>query len=368
MATLDFSALPAAQFTNSTFEVVKYGTRSGDFLDIHGTDEIAPGVTLDRIHLPTKLILHSTVSDIPVNVFTDGSQVYPSVAMDAAGNFVVTWQSDFQDGDGSGIFARRFDALGKPLDALDIPVNVFTDNDQYLPSVAMDAAGNFVVTWESDGQDGDGYGIFARRFDALGKPLDALDIPVNVFTDNYQWSPSVAMDAAGNFVVTWESYFQDGDGSGIFARRFDALGNPLDALDIPVNVFTDNDQYDPSVAMDAAGNFVVTWESYCQDGDSSGIFARRFDALGNPLDALDIPVNVFTDNDQSGPSVAMDAAGNFVVTWDSYGQDGDSYGIFARRFDALGNPLDALDIPVNVFTDNDQYVPRWRWTPRGTLS
>ena len=32
----------------------------------------------------------------------------------------------------------------------------------------MDAAGNFVVTWSSNGQDGNGWGVYARRYDAAG--------------------------------------------------------------------------------------------------------------------------------------------------------------------------------------------------------
>jgi hypothetical protein len=32
------------------------------------------------------------------------------------------------------------------------------------------------------------------------------------------------MDAAGNFVVTWSSYGQDGSGSGIYAQRYNAAG------------------------------------------------------------------------------------------------------------------------------------------------
>src|SRR5688500_15176418 len=50
---------------------------------------------------------------------------------------------------------------------------------------------------------------------------------VNTTTLDVQQNPAVAMDAAGGFVVAWESYRQVGDdGLGIFARRFDAAGVP----------------------------------------------------------------------------------------------------------------------------------------------
>src|SRR5262249_8672761 len=53
-------------------------------------------------------------------------------------------------------------------------VNTFTTNIQSLPAIAADAAGNFVVVWQSRGQEpgggyyGDAGGIFGQRFDSAG--------------------------------------------------------------------------------------------------------------------------------------------------------------------------------------------------------
>ena len=35
----------------------------------------------------------------------------------------------------------------------------------------------------------------------------------------------VAMDGDGDFVVTWETKYQDGDGYAIYARRYNTAGN-----------------------------------------------------------------------------------------------------------------------------------------------
>ncbi|HEX2464373.1 MAG TPA: hypothetical protein VHR17_07075, partial [Thermoanaerobaculia bacterium] len=43
-----------------------------------------------------------------------------------------------------------------------------------------------------------------------------------------------------------------------------------------VNTFTPSGQYVPALASDGDGDFVVTWTSYGQDGSTRGIFARRF--------------------------------------------------------------------------------------------
>ena len=59
-------------------------------------------------------------------------------------------------------------------------------------------------------------------------------------------------------------------------------------------------------------------------------------------------VNFYTAYGQNEPSVAIDAAGGFVVVWDS-AQDGSYYGAFGRRFDSAGS-AQAVEFQVNVYT------------------
>ena len=65
----------------------------------------------------------------------------------------------------------------------------------------MDADGDFVVTWSSHGQDGSGWGVYAQRYNAAGVTQGG-EFRVNTTTANTQGSPTVAMDADGDFVVT----------------------------------------------------------------------------------------------------------------------------------------------------------------------
>ena len=96
-------------------------------------------------------------------------------------------------------------------------VNTYTTNSQAAPTLAMDPAGNFVVTWGSFRQDGGSFGVFAQRFDAEGVPRGA-EFRVNSYTTGSQGTPAVALDARGNFVVAWSSV-QDGSATGVFAQR-----------------------------------------------------------------------------------------------------------------------------------------------------
>ena len=98
-------------------------------------------------------------------------------------------------------------------------VNTHTTSDQQNPAVATDGSGDFVVTWESTGQDGSVEGVFGRRFDSSGAP-QGTDFQVNAYTTSSQTAPALAARKLGDFVVTWESNGQDGSNGGVFARRF----------------------------------------------------------------------------------------------------------------------------------------------------
>ena len=55
------------------------------------------------------------------------------------------------------------------------------------------------------------------------------EFQVNTHTTSYQVFSSVAADDAGNFVVVWESYGQDGSAWGIFGQLYDNAGPDFDA-------------------------------------------------------------------------------------------------------------------------------------------
>ena len=120
--------------------------------------------------------------------------------MAPGGAFVVAWQSP-QDGNGYGIMARRYDAAGSPLGA-EFAINSTTAGNQIVPSVAVNPSGSFVVTLHSP--DGSSYGLRARLFDPSGAAVGA-DFAVNTYTTGMQYGYSLAADALGNFVVAWSS-------------------------------------------------------------------------------------------------------------------------------------------------------------------
>jgi hypothetical protein len=287
-------------------------------------------------------------SEFQVNVYTTGYQAFSSVAVDANGDFVVVWESDGQDGDGFGVRWRRYNSAG--VAQASGGANTYTTGDQNTPAVSSDPNGNFVVVWTSQGQDGDGRGIFARRFNASGTPQGA-EFKVNGHTGDNQFEPAVASAPNGNFVVVWESRYQDGDDYGVFGRLFDSAGNSIAGFQ--ANVYTTGFQGNAAVAVDGSGNFVVVW-SGVGSSDDDGVFARLYDSTGSPVGGQ-FRVNSYTTGSQGSQSVAMDASGNFVVAYEG-SQDVDGFGAFGRRFDASGNPKGA-DFQINTYTTGNQFSP-----------
>jgi hypothetical protein len=97
-------------------------------------------------------------------------------------------------------------------------------------------------------------------------------------------------------------------------------------------------------------------------GDPLNVFARRFDALGNPV-GDDFQVNTTTANAQGQPSVAMGLGGLAAIAWagDS-GVPGDDLDVFLQVYDAQGNPIGG-EVRANTVTANVQDRPTVRFLP-----
>lgn len=247
-----------------------------------------------------------------------------AVASDPAGDFVVTWQELAPNFD-SRIRARRFDLYGVGLGG-DILVSSLLAPTQFEPDVAVEPGGRFLVvfsSWDSTGTDDSFSSIQARLFDPSGAPLGP-EFQVNQMTENRQYEPSVAADGSGRFVVAWTSepaptlsHWR------VRGRRFDRDGAPL-GDEFPVNGMTSESAWQPDVAAASDGRFVVAWNY-----TPYWTWARRFDADGLPL-GPDLSVNDL-GIDGRYPAVAIDPSGGFLVVWS---------GGFGRAFDADGQPLD----------------------------
>ena len=357
--------------------------RGGEFL-VNGStfgEQSRPAVTVgrkgefvvtwqDRAATPDDLVMAQRYAPDGVGnggqtllaVFAAGVQEGPRMGRAADGRLVVTWTTgDGLDGDRWGIAARRFDRSLNPL-GNEFVVNTYSTGDQDRVALAVDASGRFVIVWQDNaiGRDGDGTAIFGQRYDASGTPLGG-EFLVNASTTGHQHSPAVSVSPAGDVVVCWTTLLSTPTDREVFARRFDASGTPVGG-DFRVNSYTTGSQVDSSIAHDARGNFVVAWQSDGQDGSGYGVFGQRF-AADAARRGAEFRANTFTTDSQWQPVIAADEVGNFVVTWWSQGQDGSDLGVYAQRFGGLVPAALRVDTTGNGVLEPGEAVdvrPSWR--------
>lgn len=283
-----------------------------------------------------------------VNTRTSATQANPVIASLSGGSFVIAWQSDGQDGSGYGVYAqcyRKNNTVGSEFRA-----NSYTTIDQNYPSIAGLTDGGFVIAWTSSQQDGSTDGVYLQRFTSNAEAYGSEE-RVNTYTLSYQEMSSIAGLSSGGYVITWMSKNEDGSGYGIFAQHYTFTGSRFGS-EFRVNTHTADQQYHPAIASLPDGGFVITWMSQYQDGSGWGIYAQRYSA-DNSKYATEFRVNTVTMGDQLYPAIASLSDGGFVITWTSEGQDGSGYGIYAQCYTSL-SAVNGSEFQVNTYTNGDQ--------------
>ena len=256
-------------------------------------------------------------------------QIAPDIAFDSSKGFVIAWR-DERNGD-ADIYAQRYDddglSIGQNFKVNDDTVNARQDK----VDVAMDASGSFVITWP-DTRNGN-WDIYSQRYDDDGSPVGS-NFRVNDDAGNdKQFKPKVAYNSSGGFILIWED--KRNVLSDIYAQRYDASGTPL-GQNFKVN---DDEgsagQYTPAVAVDDLGSFVIAWYDF-RDGDRN-IYAQRFGYDGSVLGQN------FRVNDDSAaaqqyePAVAFDSSGGFIIVWHDY-RNG-NWDVYAQRYNDNGSAI-----------------------------
>jgi len=144
------------------------------------------------------------------------SMTRPSVAMTPSGAFVIVWDGDPNRASLDDIHARCFAWDGTPHSDPFV-VNSLRAGPQQWPQVAISEVNEFAVVWQHEHDDPNlATDIFACRFDFDGQPVDT-EMKLNGYVAGKQRYPEVAMGPDGSMIAAWESDDQDGSGYGIFA-------------------------------------------------------------------------------------------------------------------------------------------------------
>lgn len=337
-------------------------------------------VEVRDLDVPSPLLAQAGPTMRIARTFYPLSQSDPSVASDAAGNFIVSWLRRNDDNaslvvagaryEASGALATRFNSDsypgtgGQPLLAIDPDggfVQAWKDFDRtrshgqrrdpagdplgpafsfgpVVPLALAEAPGDLWVAL-ADGRDSAGTGLFLHRYRGDGIPAGPVIRVSDRVSGRVLMQPpqaDLAADAQGNLVAVWTVPPSGTGPGGVFARLFRASGEPRGPAFL---VGTGGFGFDahPAVAMSAAGHFVVAWQRFDYD-QRIDIFARSFDASGTPRSG-EIPVNSNIVGFQISPAVAVQDDGRFLVVWEDWHIEGWSEAPRGQYFEATGTRL-----------------------------
>jgi len=202
------------------------------------------------------------------------NQYHPSMSMNGVGDFVICWQYEYNND--LNIFYQRYNSSGMPIGTNSKANDDTGTTNQCYPSVSMDAVGNYIICW-GDFRNGN-YDIFYQRYYSSGIAIGS-NLKANDDTGTaYQYYPSIAMDESGRYVICW--YDNRSGNNDIYYQRYNSSGTAL-GKNVKVNdEQTTYLQANPSLAIDDAGNFVICWEHWQYGSFNPDIIGQRFHADG----------------------------------------------------------------------------------------
>lgn len=204
-----------------------------------------------------------------------------------------------------------------------------TSLDEARPKCDGNFSGDYAIVWARRGAffAAPSQGIYARRFDNAGIPIDVTEIriddPTNLFFSE-QDGPNVGLWNSGRLVFAWTdgafgaaastTNSPDGHGAGIVARWFDATMAPVTAPTVACDTTT-YDQFEALIAVDDRDGCTIGW---CGDTLPTLVNAwiRRWDDAGNARDPNDL--NITPGNFSSSQflmGLGMASNGEIVASW-----------------------------------------------------
>ncbi len=268
------------------------------------------------------------VAPFKVNTSSQNSIVGTFSGMNDAGDLVAFWRSS-NTGQNARLLARVFSSTGAPVTG-EIEVSAASSANGAPQGVVVDKNGNFTCIWMGTANQGD---VMARRFSRNGAAITST-VTANTYLADGQAGMHIATNASGQSVIAWESRGQDGDGMGIYAQRFDAAGQKVGA-ELHVSEATIGDQKDSSVGIADDGSFAIAWIDDNRrnvPAAQPSVMVRQYRADGTPLKSADVVATPSAGAQANYTSLGMAPDGTFLVTWRAILAGGSSTSMLGRRY------------------------------------
>jgi hypothetical protein len=218
--------------------------------------------------------------------------------------------------------------------------NGLADGDDSATAIAVDANGNVLVTGQS-GMTGGTNDIVTLEYSATGVPLWTNRYPAVNIEGNYPYA--IASDQDGNVFVT---------GHAASATYFDYVTLKYSSAGVPLwtNSYAgtrDGTDEAKAIAVDRQGNAFVTGYS-AGPNDAWGYLTIKYSPGGAALWTNEY--SSMTNGSDDATAIALDGAGNVVVTGNSLG-NGTADDIVTIVYSNDGVPLS-----TNRFASNGNYT------------
>ncbi|MCX7804021.1 MAG: Ig domain-containing protein [Planctomycetota bacterium] len=242
---------------------------------------------------------------------------------------LAAWVADPSHGEGGPYVVKGCRVHPITCRPLDIPGFVIAPGLQELPTTVRVGYSEgatsplFLVVYDGGPNIGERY-INCVTVNA-GSPTPVVGTPLVIAGSNCN-NPALAWDDVfQQYLVVYEEQSTNVDVMGLF---LDKNGSLLTG-DFTIGGEAGCDKYNPDVAFDGVGDFLVVWNRY--DGVKFlNIYGGRVDAASQDLDSTDFPSGPASSGVQitdvgyiySGPSVAADGTGsNWLVVSEGGGPD-----------------------------------------------
>ena len=245
----------------------------------------------------------------PDNKFAKGNQKSPDIAMDKDGNFVIVWADDSDNNNSYDIMMTGFNSKGE-IRFSNIKVNENSDGDQTAPRIAMASDGRFVVVW-NDKQGKANINIKYKSFKADGTEAAKEQYLIDKI-EGTRRNPAIAMDENGNYVVAWDDDKDNNNGYQMYAQKYDFSGKALSKV-LVVNSDSAGQQLHGAVGMNKKGAFFV---AYRDDRDKDKKYAIRVRGWDENLNEIITDTEVYNaSHNNSQATVCVDDSNNAVVSF-----------------------------------------------------
>ena len=193
--------------------------------------------------------------------------------------FAVAWSGSTTDDHGDEIFIQRFNNDGTKNGDITRIFGMEGELSDTTPQIKALENG-FVVTWSGETADGEGYDIFLQRFENSGEKAGDIVRLSGMSGQLLDAQPDVVSLPNGEFAISWRGDTSDGSDWDIFVQKFDKNGNP-EGNEVRLNGMSGElKDFSPQLGALSDGTFMVVWQGWTSDGQSFDIFAQKFTATG----------------------------------------------------------------------------------------